>query len=401
MITDPLALWAVEFDGSSLIAATETVAKLRKEFEKAVEWSDRLEQFDISKHNSEIRELEYAWERGQRSMRQYADTINVLGANFGMLYGKTMAWVQAGLQGTTQSMQLGVGMQFLSREIASVFTPTINAAIASIHSMVDWFHRLSGDQQAIIRNAVLLSAGFLGTVTVLKSVITHVQMLGEAMRVIFLHNPVLAITAAFVGMLMASKEGRNVLLDLAEAFKPVAVAMGEIVHAFAPLVDIVAQVFGFIATIIEPILSGFGKLIAYIITATVALKLLGVQMAAFNAISWANPFVLIAAAAASVFAIVKGMEWASGGPRGGQKREDLTLAGKGFESIETTWLRLQESVNKQDYARDQTEYLRQIAENTRRETRERIATGVAAAGRSADRSINWMFPALRALMFHE
>ena len=359
MISDPLAMWAVEFDGSQLVAGIDTLKEMRKQFEQAAEASEK---FEDSMHKSVLDELRFAWEKGQKQMQAYNDGLLVISNTYQLIYNKTMGWVQAGMAGTAQVAQLGVGMQFLSREIASVFTPTINAVIDKVHSMVDWFRNLSGEQQTLMRNMVFMTVGFTGAISVVNSLYLHVVQLTAGLKAVFLNNPILGITGMFAGILMGSEEGRKSLGELARAFQPLLKAAADIAQAFAPFAELVANIASVLAIALSPFIEGLSEIlskIAPLIAGLVALKL---AMIAFNVVAWANPFVLIAAAIA---AIGVGIYTAMSSTTKKEERQELSIAGKSFEGVEQTWLRLQETVNKQDMQRRQTEILEQIERNTR------------------------------------
>lgn len=95
-------------------------------------------------------------------------------AGFQMLTAAARGWVNAGLAGTGAGNLMQFQFQMLSREIASVFLPTINMVIRAIEAMVNWFRSLSGDQQAMIRHFVEAAAVMVVVNQVLGRVTTTV-----------------------------------------------------------------------------------------------------------------------------------------------------------------------------------------------------------------------------------
>lgn len=359
MISDPLAMWAVEFDGSPLIAGIDTLKEMRKQFEQAAEAANKFQE-SLAKQKLELHRD--ALIQNQKNVQLYRDSILTVSDAYQTIYNKTMGWVQAGMQGTAQAVQLGTGMQFLSREIAGVFTPTINAVIDKVHSMVGWFRNLSGEQQALIRNTILMTAGFTGAISIIDSTARSIVRMYEGLKVLFMFNPGLLITGMFTGLLMGSEEGRKALGDLAHAFRPLLKAAADIAQAFAPFLQIVADIATVLAGVLQPVAEWLGAILSKISPLIAGLIAMRIAMIAFNTVAWMNPFVAIAAAIAAVGI---GIYTAMSSTTKKEERQELSIAGKSFEGVEQTWLRLQETVNKQDMQRRQTEILEQIERNTR------------------------------------
>ncbi len=75
-------------------------------------------------------------------------------AGFQMLTSAVRGWVNAGLAGTAQGNLLAAQFQLMSREIASVFVPTIQLVTRGIQALTDWFRNLTGPQQRMIEHFV-------------------------------------------------------------------------------------------------------------------------------------------------------------------------------------------------------------------------------------------------------
>src|SRR5262249_20778979 len=81
----------------------------------------------------------------------------------GLLGGFGRQGVAASAEGQVLNIQLGQ----LSHQIASLFAPQIRAVIDHLGGLVTWFQRLSGEQQAQLRQWGLLAAGLTGTAIIL------------------------------------------------------------------------------------------------------------------------------------------------------------------------------------------------------------------------------------------
>lgn len=77
------------------------------------------------------------------------------------LVDTTQSWVRAGMAGTTMGNLLQVQIQYLSREIASIFLPVLRAASEAIDRLTRYFRELTGDQQRNIRIWVEAAAAIL------------------------------------------------------------------------------------------------------------------------------------------------------------------------------------------------------------------------------------------------
>ena len=110
------------------------------------------------------------------------------GVGFGVLTGTTLAWVHAGMQGTIEAERLNLAWTYLSRSIASIFKPTIDAATDAIFRLGNWFNKLTGNQQELIRNTVLVSGAILGGVVafrVLGGLLVSTVEIGGKLRSMF------------------------------------------------------------------------------------------------------------------------------------------------------------------------------------------------------------------------
>ncbi len=77
------------------------------------------------------------------------------------LVDSTQSWVRAGMAGTGMGNLLTVQMQYLSREIASVFLPLMRSVSDILERVTVYFRSLTGDQQHSIRKWIETSAAIL------------------------------------------------------------------------------------------------------------------------------------------------------------------------------------------------------------------------------------------------
>ena len=82
----------------------------------------------------------------------------------GLVTGSTMAWVTAGMAGTVEAYRLQQGFSRLSRSVASIFKPTIDAAGNSVNKLANWFQGLTREQQDSNRISTEWVAGILAGV---------------------------------------------------------------------------------------------------------------------------------------------------------------------------------------------------------------------------------------------
>lgn len=88
-----------------------------------------------------------------------------------------MGFIRAGLQGTAEGEVLSLRMQELSREIASVFLPTIHKVIDGIHKAVQWFRSLSVEQQDSVQKWTLIGLGVLFAIKVIGMLLPLLALL--------------------------------------------------------------------------------------------------------------------------------------------------------------------------------------------------------------------------------
>ncbi len=248
-----------------------------------------------------------------------AGVAQLASSGFGALTSTIGGFVRSGLSGTTTGERLGLQFQLLSREIASLFLPIIERVVGALQSVTSWFRSLDGPQQAFIGKMLTMAAAGLGVVMVLPKIIGGLQGMAAGFALLSA-NPFILVVAALGALLAGTEEGRG--------------ALGRLLAAFAPLLDIAAM----IAEAFTPVVELFGSVLPPILSAVTAI---------FDAM------------AAVVRGLVAGIRWLinlfrnepladpyadRGSQRGGgQNRNEVAGTTKGKESLEAAWTRFQEA----------------------------------------------------------
>lgn len=290
-------------------------------------------------------------------------------AAYGVLTGMMGSWIRAGMQGTVEGERLGMTMQLLSREVASVFTPAIHGLTNALQNVLQWFRGMSGETQQTIGKVAGIAVAFLGLATILPKIAAGIKMMGESMMAAFAANPILTVVAAIAALLVNTEAGRAAIGSLISAVAPLADALGKtigsIMEALTPALEAVATVIGTIAEAIKPVIEAFAPVIEIVgqivgLIAGVlggALKMIAdiVKTVLVPVFELLRPiFELIAfvikaiSAVGSFFAKLLGL----GGDKD-KKKEGLNQKSGGFENFEATWERLQTAASKTDIAREQ------------------------------------------------
>jgi hypothetical protein len=170
--------------------------------------------------------------KGQLEAMQRAAEAGARAAALGFAAGAASlaAFVRAGLQGTTMGEALARNVQALSREVAAVFSPAIQAAIAKLREAVAWFRGLSAEQQDQVQKWSLVTLGALGLVAALPklvavggAVVTVFQGIAAAGAAMAAANPfawVAAGAVALVALVASTEKGRAAFARLWEAARP-------------------------------------------------------------------------------------------------------------------------------------------------------------------------------------
>jgi len=167
---------------------------------------------------------------------------------FATATGAVAGFVRAGLAGTTAGEALHLRFQLLSREIAQLFLPAINKAIGAVGALVDWFRRLSGEQQVSIGRWTAAAAAALGVAAVLPKVAAGVGLVAAALRALAgsLGGPLalfLGLTAGAV-VLGGGAGWDKLAVSMLRAFAPLREGLAAAVEKAMPQLQRLAQELG-------------------------------------------------------------------------------------------------------------------------------------------------------------
>lgn len=183
--------------------------------------------------------------------KKAAEQQRILSGAFAMTGGALMGYIRAGMAGTTQGEMLAVQFQRLHREIANLFEPAISAVVDSITRLADWFRNLSGYQQEQIARWAGVVAGMMGAVVILPRIAAGFTLIGNAMKVMTVSNPLLMVVGAIAGIALAGDDVSETFGALFEVFKSV----GEIISAiFEPFADLLKDIAAALADVLGPAL---------------------------------------------------------------------------------------------------------------------------------------------------
>lgn len=184
-----------------------------------------------------------------------AERQRQLAQAFSLTAGPLMGFIRSGLQGTAQGELLSLRMQMLSREIANLFLPAINAAVNGLVRLTEWFRSLSGQQQESIARWVAVGTSVLGVSIILPKVAAGFALVGNALTTAFAFNPILALVGVLVGVGLAADNTGELVADLARSFRPLFQAVGEVVR---PLLEFA----GAVATALAPQIKRLAEILA-------------------------------------------------------------------------------------------------------------------------------------------
>jgi hypothetical protein len=184
-------------------------------------------------------------------------------AGFQALTGAARGWVNAGLAGTGEAAVMQLQFQLLSREIASVFLPTIQTVSGYIGRLADWFRHLTGAQQDSIRRWIEAAAVMATVATVIPRIagaITGVLMPGiraltalVSLASLTIADAVSFATAGLNLLVGAISVGVTALAGLAVGTEGGRQALAQLADTFKPLLDAAKRFFDFWMNTAAPI----------------------------------------------------------------------------------------------------------------------------------------------------
>jgi hypothetical protein len=175
-------------------------------------------------------------------------------ANYGFAAatGAVLGWVRAGTQGTGVGDLLALRFQLLSRQIASVFLPAIEAVSDRVQKAVEWFRSLDGVQQDQIQRWALTGIAVLGVATVLPKVVAGVQALTVAFGALRVAT---GGVAGVIGAVVAGAVALGVGAIVAED------GVGGLVEVLAPFLQLAKDIGSILATLLVPAAQAMGAVI--------------------------------------------------------------------------------------------------------------------------------------------
>ncbi len=215
-----------------------------------------------------------------------------------------LGFVRAGLAGTAQGNYLAIQFERLSREVAGIFLPAVEKLIEYLEKTVNWFRGLSGAQQDAIMKWTLWGTAALAAAVLLPilkagfmALIVVVKGLSVALYGLAMNPVLLILTALTVGFITFREEVEQAIRAMKEFAKE---KLNIDVEGTANLVSDIGKGLRQRFNIPEP------------------------------------------------------------GKKGGEGHRTAMLAGGGFEGIEQTYRRIQESVSKADYGKQTVDNLEKI-----------------------------------------
>lgn len=263
-----------------------------------------------------------------------------IAAGYQMVTGAVMGFVRAGLQGTAEGNLINLRFQQLSRQIANLFLPVINRVIAALDRVVNWFYRLDGRQQANIARWAGMGIAALFAANQLPKVAAGFEMVGAAMKAAMAGNPIgliLVATAAIIGMLASTEKGQAALTKLGDTVK----------NLLGPALDMLADSLNIIADSLADAAEGIENAAEQFAQARGANRQAEAEQARSanryaTAFHPTNIFLrTVANPLDPVAAWRTAFEQAeTGGRQTRRRRQELTPAGGGFESVGEQYRRL-------------------------------------------------------------
>lgn len=211
----------------------------------------------------ELARLKEKSEAAMKSLNESAGAASNFGAKtlaaYDVARNAIRGFYDAGIAGTAEMTRFGIQLQFLSREVASIFTPVLEQMTGYLERVVHWFQNLSLAQQDSL---LWWSKAIVGAVTFSMVVPKVTAALAAAIPA------VISLTSAFIGLDVASggilpiigavvtgigaliigtETGRNMLGGFFSALEPIfralQDALGDVFDAFVNLGETVMASF--------------------------------------------------------------------------------------------------------------------------------------------------------------
>ncbi len=187
-------------------------------------------------------------------------------------------FVKAGVSASAIGEVLRFEMDRLSRTIAGLFRPEIEAVITAVRSATDWFRNLTDQQRENIVQWVKAAAAGLAVAIIIPKIIAGVAALTAGLRALTVAMastgigailPILgAVATAMAGIAVGTEVAENGFGGLFAALKPVFDTFmqfaTQIAEAFKPVLDVVVNVFKAIWQAIQPVIPALMEMVTLI-----------------------------------------------------------------------------------------------------------------------------------------
>jgi hypothetical protein len=221
---------------------------------------------------------------------------------WGMAIAPMLGWIRAGLGASAMGQALGMQFEMLSRTIAGMFAPEIQAIIQGVAHLTQWIRSLTNEQKESIVHWVKVAAAGLTAAIVLDKIVQKAALVAKGFVSMFaavgLVGGIAAILAGVVVAFAAlgagveyGKKGFAGLIEFgAEMATAVVTAFGKIQAAMQPFLGVAHFVFKSVKFLIMEVIELVGNIGAVMapvfagLAATVgaALFVIGAALAAVN-----------------------------------------------------------------------------------------------------------------------
>ena len=244
--------------------------------------------------------------------------------------------VTAGLASTNEGNRLSYTWMLFSRQIASIFLPTINYVIVKLQQMTEWFKKLTGDQQRLIESIGSLALGFV--------------MLGPVIGIVMaVLSPLTMLIAGLGGVLYVfftqSALGKAIMATVVEAVSQMGGILEWVADVFAVVSDVVAVAIDSVLAVFVGLGVAIMDFVASILEYVPFLGDAAAKMREWTDAGQAQLDLLVKSANREI-----GKRDKTEGP--GSSRTDVNPSGFGFESLSASFERITSAANKQDLAKD-------------------------------------------------
>lgn len=177
----------------------------------------------------------------QASMQDMQRTLKVATQAFSDFTQKLMDLAKVGLQGTQEANRLSFAWMLLTKQIASLFVPTINAVTGMIQRLTGYFAGLSGTGQA-------MWAMWSEVSIAIAALVVRLPIMAGLFKALYaIMSPwTLALAVLLQGLmdfLNGTTEGRAIMGLLTEAFEGLKAIMGAAGDVMKTAVDVITKSF--------------------------------------------------------------------------------------------------------------------------------------------------------------